>query len=181
MSGPASEEAMLRLAALAGDAHAWGQLFESAYPQVQRYLRWRCGTQQHLHDDLTQDVWHLAVRKLKSFDPHRACFASWVCGLAGYLARNAIRGQGRRLKHLAQFAQQQPQPGVVTLADGPDPDRVALALAEIAPQYEAVLRLKYLDEQPVNQIAQELKLSVKAVESLLSRARQAFREVYTDA
>ena len=55
---------------------------------------------------------------------------------------------------------------------------VAAALAALPDHYEAVLRAKYLDRLTVDEIATGRGESPKAVESLLSRARQAFREAY---
>ena len=40
------------------------------------------------------------------------------------------------------------------------------------------MRLKYVEELSVKQIAQELALTVKAVESRLTRARLAFQKLY---
>jgi len=51
-------------------------------------------------------------------------------------------------------------------------------VASLPEHYEAVLRAKYLDGQSVAAIAAERDESPKAVESLLTRARQAFRDVY---
>ena len=44
--------------------------------------------------------------------------------------------------------------------------------------YEAVLRAKYLDGASVADIARSRGESVKATESLLTRAREAFRAVF---
>jgi RNA polymerase sigma-70 factor (ECF subfamily) len=57
-------------------------------------------------------------------------------------------------------------------------ERVATALAELPGHYESLLRSKYLDQMTVSQIAEARGESEKAVESLLARARQAFREAY---
>jgi RNA polymerase sigma-70 factor (ECF subfamily) len=57
-------------------------------------------------------------------------------------------------------------------------ESVARALAALPGHYESVLRAKYLDGQSVAEIAAERGESAKAVESLLMRARQAFREIY---
>jgi RNA polymerase sigma-70 factor (ECF subfamily) len=57
-------------------------------------------------------------------------------------------------------------------------ERVAVALAALPEHYEALLRAKYLDQMTVAQIADMRGESGKAVESLLTRARQAFREAY---
>jgi RNA polymerase sigma-70 factor (ECF subfamily) len=56
--------------------------------------------------------------------------------------------------------------------------RVARTLAALAPRYEQALRAKYLDRMSIQAIADTWGETPKAVESLLTRARQAFREVY---
>jgi RNA polymerase sigma-70 factor (ECF subfamily) len=69
-------------------------------------------------------------------------------------------------------------------AAGTDPsaldraERVARAFAALPDHYEAVLRAKYFDRMTVDEIAAARSETPKAVESLLSRARQAFREAY---
>ena len=60
-------------------------------------------------------------------------------------------------------------------------ERVAQTLTELPERYEAVLRAKYLDGLSVQAIADESGDSPKAVESMLTRARQAFREAYQAA
>ncbi|HBI44343.1 MAG TPA: hypothetical protein DDY78_16050, partial [Planctomycetales bacterium] len=59
-----------------------------------------------------------------------------------------------------------------------DPARLAAALSALPDRYEAVLRAKYLDGRSVIDIAAESGETPKAIESLLSRARQAFRDAY---
>lgn len=57
-------------------------------------------------------------------------------------------------------------------------ERVAAALAELPDHYERALRAKYLDGETVAEIAALTGAGEKAVESQLTRARQAFREAY---
>jgi RNA polymerase sigma-70 factor (ECF subfamily) len=66
------------------------------------------------------------------------------------------------------------------VADRERAERVAAALAELPERYEAVLRMKYLDRSSVGEIAAQTGETEKAVESLLGRARAAFREAYGD-
>jgi RNA polymerase sigma-70 factor (ECF subfamily) len=46
------------------------------------------------------------------------------------------------------------------------------------PRHEQVLRAKYLEQMSVRVIADAWRETPKAIESLLTRARQAFREAY---
>ena len=57
-------------------------------------------------------------------------------------------------------------------------ERIAATLADLPEHYESVLRAKYLDGATVAQVAKASGQTPKAVESLLTRARQAFRERY---
>ena len=70
-------------------------------------------------------------------------------------------------------------------ADAPSERRdraemVARTLAELPPAYEEVLRRRYLEGQSVAQMAGEMGSTLKAVESRLSRAREAFRAMYNE-
>ena len=53
---------------------------------------------------------------------------------------------------------------------------VQVALDQLPAHYGNALEWKYLEGLSVKQIAGRLKLSPKAVESLLTRAREAFRD-----
>jgi len=56
--------------------------------------------------------------------------------------------------------------------------RIARTLADLPPRQEQVLRSKYLEQMSVQAIADAWGETPKAIESLLTRARQAFRDAY---
>ncbi|HJZ55587.1 MAG TPA: sigma-70 family RNA polymerase sigma factor [Gemmataceae bacterium] len=171
-------ERAIRDAVLAGDSTAWRAWYDEHFAPLAEYIRWRCGGLPELADDVIQETWLTAVRRLRSFDPTRGAFFAWLCGIASNALRNAVRGR-RRLKKRSR-----PLAGADPHTPEPDPaavekaERTAAALAALPAHYEAVLRAKYLDRLTVEQIAAGQGVSVKGIESLLSRARQAFREAY---
>jgi RNA polymerase sigma-70 factor (ECF subfamily) len=166
----------LREAVLAGDEQAWRQWYDESFADLYAYVLWRCGGLRDHADELTQEVWLTAVRRLSSFDPGSGSFVGWLRGIAAQLARNHFRKEQRRANLF----------GHMRARESPDTDwhqreqaeRVARALAELPEHYEAVLRAKYLDGLEMAAIAQARGQSLKAIESLLSRAREAFRIVY---
>jgi RNA polymerase sigma-70 factor (ECF subfamily) len=124
-----------------------------------------------------QETWLMAVRRVRTFDPERARFSTWLRGIA----TNVLRNQFRRTRS------KQPLQGLDGLdkeaaVAGPEPrevaERIGRALSRLHDRYEAVLQAKYLDQQSVEQIARAWQETPKAIESLLARARQAFREAY---
>ena len=54
----------LREAVLAGDEIAWRRWYEESCEPLYAYLLWRCGGLRDHADELAQEVWLLAVRKL---------------------------------------------------------------------------------------------------------------------
>jgi RNA polymerase sigma-70 factor (ECF subfamily) len=112
------------------------------------------------------------------FDPTRGAFAAWLAGIAANVLRNQLRRRRReRLRLPAAVVE-----GVaVDLSAGQrdTAEAVAHALAALPERYEAVLRAKYLERRSVAEIAATSGQTLKTVESLLTRARQAFRETYT--
>jgi RNA polymerase sigma-70 factor, ECF subfamily len=168
-------EQVWHAAASRGDAAAWELLFHSAYVQVAAYIRWRAAGQQDLADEVQQETWLLAARKIASFDAERARFVHWVCGLAANVMRNQLKSRGRRARRYAPLQGNELAAIEQTSADA---ERVARALCELPEHYEAVLRAKYVEQLTVREIATQLGETPKAVESLLSRAREAFRDLF---
>ena len=168
------DERPLRDAAIAGDAFAWQRLFDSAYDRVRAYCRWRAANLRDLADDCEQETWLVAVKRLRSFDPTQGAFVGWVIGIAA----NVVRGKLRRRRRMSPLPEHCPMP--CDKANRERAEAIAHALSRLPPRYEAVLRAKYLDGQSVDAIAQETGVSSKAVESLLTRARAAFRAAYPE-
>jgi RNA polymerase sigma-70 factor (ECF subfamily) len=164
-------ERELRRAVLAGEEFAWRTLYDDAFAGLYAYVLWRCGGLRDRADDATQETWLTAVRRLRAFDPSAGSFAAWLRGIAANVLRNHFRRQRRRMQPLAA------EP---LAADEPreQAERIAEALAALPPHYEAVLRMKYLEGRSVTDIATQRDESPKATESLLTRAREAFRQAY---
>lgn len=169
----------LQSAILAGDEHAWRTWYEESYAGLYAYVAWRCAGLREFTDEVLQETWLTAVRRLRHFDPGRGPFAVWLRGIAANVLRSHFRKRARRARRLRPLNGEYPAP----------PDRaddqaraqaVARALTALPERYEAVLRAKYLDQHSVDQIAAAWKETPKAIESLLTRARQAFREVYPE-
>jgi len=169
-------ERALRRAVLAGDEHAWRALYDESFAGLYAYALWRCGGLRQLADEVVQETWLTAVRRVRAFDPARGPFGAWLRGIAARLLHNHLRREDRRnglLRKLPAATEPEDEAGRREQAES-----VARALAALPERYEAVLRAKYLDGRSVLDIAAETGETPKAVESLLGRARQAFRDLY---
>jgi RNA polymerase sigma-70 factor (ECF subfamily) len=167
-------ERELRRAVLAGEEFAWRTLYDESFAGLYAYVLWRCGGLRERADEVTQETWLTAVRRLRSFDPAAGSFAAWLRGIAINLLRNHFRRENRRAR-CSQPLENEP---LADEAPHEQAERIAVALASLPSHYEAVLRMKYLDSRSVADIAAERGESLKAIESQLTRAREAFRQAY---
>ena len=161
---------------LAGDASAWKCGYEAAFTTLAGYVRWRCAGLNDLYEDVLQETWLTAVRSIRKFDPGAGSFLDWLRGIAANLIRNQLRKKRRRGPHESLDGD-----GVPTAnghAELERSEKIALALSGLSDRHEKVLRAKYVESRSVREIAQEWQESEKAVESLLTRAREAFRAAY---
>lgn len=178
--GRAQRERDLRDAVLAGDEQAWRWWYEESFAPLDAYVAWRCGGLRDLADDVLQETWLVAVRRIRGFDPGHGSFLGWLSGIAANVIRARLRQRRRnqaRVKSLSAAEQICAAPMLDVPRDDPA-ERVARALDELPEHYERVLRAKYLEQRSVADIAAAWQESAKAVESLLTRARQAFRDIY---
>lgn len=164
-------ERELRRAVLSGEEFAWRTLYDEAFAALYAYVLWRCGGLRDRADEVTQETWLTAVRRMRTFDPSAGSFASWLRGIAANVLRNHFRRDQRRMKPLES------EP-LADTESREQSERIAETLATLPPHYEAVLRMKYLDGHNVAAIASERGESPKTIESLLTRAREAFRQAY---
>jgi RNA polymerase sigma-70 factor (ECF subfamily) len=167
----------LREAVLAGDEQAWRLWYDESAAELSGYVLWRCGGLRERADELVQETWLTAVRRLSSFDPAAGSFAGWLRGIAVNLLRNRFRRDNRR-QGRPQTPASAAEPADAEVLRREQAEAVTVALASLPEHYEAVLRAKYLDGQSMADIAAARSESVKAVESLLTRARAAFRSAY---
>lgn len=175
------QERGLRDAVLEGDDQAWRVLYDRSFDSLYAYVHFRTGRRPEWTDEVVQESWLIAVRRIRRFDPIRGSFEAWLRGIA----ENVIRNQRRRARRLGQVE----RPGQAEVSHGgssgresspPDDlaERIELTLSALPERAQAVLRAKYGDDLSVAEIAARWGESAKAIESLLARARSAFRRAY---
>lgn len=164
-------------AVLAGDERAWRTWYEASFDELHAYVSWRCAGLRDLADEVVQETWLTAVRRIGGFDPERGSFVAWLCGFAANILRNQLRRRARDHRRNQSLNGELLVPDAAK-EENEQAERIASALAALPERYEAALRAKYLDQHSVAQIAEDWQETPKAIESLLTRARLAFREAY---
>jgi RNA polymerase sigma-70 factor (ECF subfamily) len=174
-----SKETTLRLAVLRGEPAAWRALYDEAFTPVYRFVSFRTGRDEERAEDVLQEVWLIAVRKIRRFDPQRCSFEGWL----KTIAVNVVRNHRRKWRKLAGQAGE-PSEGAERAAGRSGAsielaEQIALAMTDLPSAYQSVLRERYQEHLSVAEIASNRGTTNKAAESLLARARTAFRAAYS--
>ena len=130
-------------------------------------------------EELTNDIMLAAIKSLPSYD-HRCSEFSWICSIAKHKIIDYYRK--KKIKTVLfsvsevfeEVADKALSPEKVSLETELKAE-IKKTLKDLRAGYGNLLRLKYVDGMKISQIAEILKLSVKAVESRLIRAKKQFR------
>jgi RNA polymerase sigma-70 factor (ECF subfamily) len=172
---------------LGGDEVAFDEFFADYFPRLFRFAVGRV-RDQDAAEDIVQNSLIAAVRHLGSWRGEASLF-TWLCTIC----RREIFAWEKRTSRRVFVSIADDAPGlraaldsIGAAADAPDAGLaredigrvVQLVLDHLPPRYSRALEWKYLEELSVDDIAGRLQCTPKAAESLLTRAREAFRDAF---
>jgi RNA polymerase sigma-70 factor (ECF subfamily) len=167
------------LATAFADEAAFRRWYDLQAPRVYAYLHGRCGGDAALAEELTQQTFLQAIRGQRTFDG-RSDQTTWLIAIA----RNRLIDHFRRLerderRHLRLVVREIETGGAEQAWATYDVRAgVLTALRQLPAAQRAALILHHVDGLPVREVATALGRSAAAVESLLARGRERFRQVY---
>jgi len=172
---------------LAGEEDAFHEFFDGHFPRLYRFALSRLGRNEDAAEEVAQAAICKAITKISTYRGEAALF-TWLCTFCRYELSAYYRKNGAAADRV-DLAEEIPEVRAALESLGTeieDPgttlDRASLGrlvqttLDHLPARYASVLEWKYLEEAPVKEIASRLELSPKAAESLLTRAREAFRD-----
>jgi RNA polymerase sigma-70 factor (ECF subfamily) len=171
---------------LGGDEGAFDEFFADYFPRLFRFAVTRL-RDPDAAEDIVQTSLIAAMRHLGSWRGEATLF-TWLCTIcrreiAAWQKRTArrvivsIEDDDRSLRAALDSIGAAAAPDA-RLARADTGRIVQLALDHLPPRYSRALEWKYLEELSVDDIAGRLQCTPKAAESLLTRARDAFRDAF---
>jgi RNA polymerase sigma-70 factor, ECF subfamily len=171
-----------------GDQRAYRDFFDSYVPVLAAFVMRRSGLDHASAEDVVQNVLIRALRALPGYRGE-ASLLTWLCQICRSELADARRKAGRRPVTVSMDSDQSAAAVVLQLRSAGefDTEREALGsdeatalrvLERLPERYASALEWKYGDDMSVEQIARQMGISVTAAQSLLARARDAFRELW---
>ena len=173
------EEKALVERMLAGDEAAMEEFADEYFPGLYRFALARLGGDTDLAREVVQATVCKALAKLETFRGE-APLLGWLCACCRNEIRMGFRKKQRlpRVVELEEDVASDRDPPDGALARKEEARHVHAVLDLLPPRYARALEWKYVERVSVKEIAERLRVGAKAAESLLTRARQAFREGY---
>jgi RNA polymerase sigma-70 factor, ECF subfamily len=177
---------------LAGDEATFRTLFDQVFPRLYRFVLARLDGDHDAARDVVQQTFCRAIERLDKYRGEAALY-TWLFQICRNTLNDYFRFTSRErrvitpledlpqvralLETLAAPQAAAPETGAWRSELG----RLVQATVDALPnRYAQVLEWKYIDDWPVKSIAEQLGVSDKAAESLLTRARDAFRAAMTE-
>ena len=176
---------------LSGDEQAFNRFFHDYFPRLYRFVLPRVASNYDQAQDVCQKSLVRGVRRLSTYRGDASLF-TWLC----QIARNEVsdyweRDKAEAARMVGAESSEAVRAAVAVVqspaADRPDAVRersdalelVQTVLDELPANYSQVLEWKYLDGLSVAEIADKLGQTLIAAQSILARARGAFRQEFS--
>jgi RNA polymerase sigma-70 factor (ECF subfamily) len=172
-----------------GDEAAFERFFDATYPALYRFALPRLDFDRDAAAEVAQATICKAIRKLQTFRGE-AALLTWLYTFC----RRELYAHSTRHHTRVEVTLLDDDPEVraalesLRRSDADDLDAaldrtkigvlVQRVLDHLPPHYANALEWKYIDEVSVQEIGRRLGMSMKAAESLLTRARRAFRDAF---
>lgn len=171
------------LAVLAGERGSATAFYRSYEGVVRRFLRAKV-KEETVVEELLQDTFLSAFDGLPLYRGE-STLKTWLIGIArhevlDYYRKRYVRKVVEQTGILWEGIGESGTTPEIELRKSELTEQFDQAMMKLSQKYRRVLEMRYLKGSSVKEIAAEVKMSFKATESLLYRARAAFAEAYEE-
>ncbi len=183
-----ADQAQLIKRMLAGDERAFEAFFEAYFARVYRFALPRLNGDVEAAREVVQATLTKAMRKMGSFRGEASMF-TWICQICRREVVDYIRASRRHSRHVVLIDDQPELRNAIEAIEAPEEydlvkshgraetgRLVQSVLDRLPSSYGDALEWKYMEGRSVEEIGERLGIGTTAAQSLLARARIAFRE-----
>jgi len=152
------------------DSQSIGAIYDQYFSEVYRYVRYRINDET-LSEDIASDVFVRLLEAAQKKQGPRTNLRGWLITTASNAVNDHLRRQYRRPTEVLSESMPDSGPSVHTEVDLREQNRtVQLAYAQLTPEQQHVLALRFGQGYSLEETAGHLKKNINAVKALQFRA-----------
>ena len=177
--------------AIIGDGTAFTELWDTHFEALRAYLKSAMKSLDDFYiDDICSRSFEKAFRQIRSFDPAKSQFSTWLRTIAHNTALDTIDAETRARARLVSLDKESDHSGAIIDVLG---DEAATPLEQIVKEedaeklegyieglpelYRAIARMRLLDGLQYKEIAEELGMELNTVRTRIRRAKGMIEEL----
>jgi RNA polymerase sigma-70 factor, ECF subfamily len=168
------QDERLLIEAAQKDPSRFAELYENHFDRVYAFIASRVRNRE-LAQDLTSDVFHQALAKLKQFEWRGIPFSAWLMRIAANAitdhARKAVRERGNP----SQNSEPSTPPDQTQLDEIERRATLFRMVGSLPEDQQRVIALRFGEQRSIREIAQQLQRTEGAIKQLQFRAIQTLR------
>lgn len=166
----------------------FNEFFDHFFPRLYRFANSRL-RDASLSEEVVQEALSKGIINIKSYLGEATLF-TWLCTITRHEISRVLKRESLSIQHSVSMEDE----GLLAALDSleslqaEDPqyhynklqlaDKVRLVMASLPSHYADILEWRYLRGDSVKEIAEKINKNYKSTESLLSRAREVFRDAF---
>jgi RNA polymerase sigma-70 factor, ECF subfamily len=183
-----TDERKLSQRMLGGDEQAFEAFFDAYFGRLYRFALPRLNGDVEATREVVQTTLAKAMRRIGDFRGESALF-TWLCQICRRESVDYIRSRRRQLRHVILIDDRPDLRSAIEALEAPEEydlvrqygraevgRLVRVVLDRLPANYGDALEWKYMEGSSVEEIGERLCIGTIAAQSLLARARTAFRE-----
>lgn len=175
--------------AIIGDGAAFTELWDTNIQNLRLYLG---STMKNLDDFYIEDIcsrsFEKAFRQIKSYDPSKSRFSTWLRAIAHNTALDIIESETRTRRKLVSIDDNPASGAVIDIGDGmasaleniiidEDEEKLRTCVEGLPELYREIARKRLIDGLQYKEIAEELDMELNTVRTRIRRAKAMLEEM----
>ena len=174
-------EERLLIEAAQRDPARFAELYDRHFERVYAYIARRARSREETQD-LTSEVFHQALAKLRQYEWRGVPFAAWLYRIAA----NALTDHWRRAGQQAAHERSNPgtenaaEPTADEIADIEDQARLFRLVKSLRAEQRRVIEMRFAEEKSIREIAKALRRTEGAIKQLQFRGIANLRSLFEE-
>ena len=172
-AGDSAERALIEAAQR--DRGRFADLYEANFERVYAYVAWRVRDRDEAQD-LTAEVFHLALKNLPRFEWRGVPFVAWLFRIASNEIADRSKSIARSAAHRRVFQESDYQPEIASTIDEAERRARLFKLVERLPRDQSrVIVMRFAEDKSIREIANALGRTEGSIKQLQFRGLQNLR------